>query len=197
MSEKFDPIQPGEATREMKRESVRQSKEHDTSWEQYQEALNFPIETLKGKKVLDIGGRPGGKFARKAKELEVDLVTLNPELSELRPSPVHTVAGLSQELPFADESFDFVIALASVPIYLPKFAEDIRKSSMEIIRVLKIPGGAIITPITEDIRSSENFKRIVEEIAGKARILFRSGGTILGKQPGDEPQKVYQLVIMK
>lgn len=49
----------------------------NASVNEYQEDLDFNIETMKGKKVLDIGGG-GGKFQKEAEDYGVDVVSIDP-----------------------------------------------------------------------------------------------------------------------
>lgn len=73
----------------------------------------------------------------------------------------NTVAGLSQNLPFKDKSFDSVLALFSMPKWVTE-REDIINSVAEIVRVLNVGGEAKIYPIHETIN-----KEVMEEALNK------------------------------
>jgi len=114
--------------------------------EEYQKDLGFDIETMKGKKVLDIGAG-GGKFQKEAKERGVNVISIDPsydftnvsdekkndrenrldnynkkyvemKLSKEPGWKKNKVAAVNEALPFKENSFDFVLANYSSFHYL-------------------------------------------------------------------------------
>ncbi len=143
------------------------------SAEEYFQDLDISIEFLKGKKILDIGSGLN-QFAKDLRKYNLDLVSidafyaLTPEqreevFEELSPENFkivkkdldritrkkkdsQLVGGLAEFLPFADESFDVVLAEFSMPNHAESFNQA-RDSFFEIARVLKSKGEARIYPM--------------------------------------------------
>ncbi|OGY64743.1 MAG: hypothetical protein A3I24_02425 [Candidatus Harrisonbacteria bacterium RIFCSPLOWO2_02_FULL_41_13b] len=148
-------------------------KEISATWrnfEQIIEELKLKQEDLEDKIILDIGSGGGG-FAAGVKEnpeLNSRVISLDPNYNleklseenanlikkavrELKSEQLPMVAGLSQELPFKDESIDLVISNHAVPWHILDSADKVSKSIKEMIRVLK-PGGEIrLHPVDEKI----------------------------------------------
>ena len=106
----------------------RQEREKDTMASDrkfsYESSLGVDIRRMEGKRVLDIGSGSGNSFATEAAKYNVDVVSISPDFRDGTQSPMisadlvnkeNTVAARAQELPFADNSFDFELALYSVP----------------------------------------------------------------------------------
>jgi SAM-dependent methyltransferase len=117
-------------------------------------------ETIAGlapRRVLEVGGGPGELAARMQRELgaRVSSVDVSPRMVELaRSRGVDAQLGDVQELPFADGSFDTVVAawrLYHVP--------DLDRALAEIARVLE-PGGRLVA-ITNSVRHVEELDRLI------------------------------------
>jgi SAM-dependent methyltransferase len=124
----------------------------------YFKRLNLRTEDLVGKKILDLGSGKEAAFASDIilKELQnTQVVSFSPHFSkeEYRKDSkegenvVGAVAGIAQEMPFKDGSFDYVLGVWSVPFHLrigkTDVAEvEVRKALGEAIRILA-PGGEL------------------------------------------------------
>ena len=126
------------------------------SLDEYQDIFGVDFKKMKGELVLDIGsGR--GSFWKEATDLGLKVISLNPAFSKLNSSsyyslkqiahPEGDVSARAQEMPFADNSFNFEFALYSVPTYLPQVAKEYENTINEIYRTLKPGGKAYIYPV--------------------------------------------------
>lgn len=119
--------------------------EYDRTLAEYEANLLFPTEKYAGKNVLEIGAGKHLAFSKEAAKKGISVISLNPELkhAEMRgyvgQIDGKTVAGDGLALPLKDNSVDAVTAYESVPRYLDT-VEDINRSFLEMMRVLK-PGG--------------------------------------------------------
>src|SRR3989344_2033103 len=92
--------------------------------QQYAEELEIVLDEFRGKRVLDLGAASGLGFARGLAELNIDaeVHSLSPAFEE--PGPAQevwgfvqdeaakgAVAGMGQELPYSDNSFDRIVVL--------------------------------------------------------------------------------------
>ena len=185
-------IQKGEFDASQRTQFVEQSVSYDSGFENYQKFLGFELEDLKGNNVLDIGGQPNGFFAAEAESIGAKVVTFNPKTSGESRKHNDIVAGLAQQMPFKNESFDIVLAYASVPAYLPQFEPEYRETFSEMLRVLK-PGGKIyIFPIMEEMAQDPVFGKIMRDIAKGNQIKTEAFGT--GTASG---QVGFRLIITK
>ncbi|MCL5733526.1 MAG: class I SAM-dependent methyltransferase [Patescibacteria group bacterium] len=167
----------------------------DRSLASYREYLGLPIEDLKGKLVLDIGSGHSGRFIREADKEGINVVAFNPELKSglaieglnKRELPgvldkgkigkINAVAGIVQEMPFKDNSFDAEVALFSVPHYMPKYKSEYKLMFNEILRTLKPGGQAFIFPMNEpgnNFFSKKIFKDFLKELSSRAIIDTKS-----------------------
>ena len=105
--------------------------------------------------MLNIG-LGNGYFEREAKRLGWDIVSLDPDseaLERIASEGIRAVCGRIEQLPFADECFDFVVASE----VLEHLTENQRQLGVaEIARILK-PGGRLLgsVPYREDLRLRE------------------------------------------
>lgn len=165
--------------------------------EKFLRELGLEMSDLEGKKVLSIGGIPQGDVAIEAKQAGMDFITVNPGFDNedyTKPKAGPQVSGLSQELPFANESFDVALAHASVPGYLPKIESEYRAMFSEMLRILKPGGEAYIYPITDAMYNDEVFEEIVHSHVDGAKFEFEP---MEKREIQGEYQQVYRLNITK
>lgn len=128
-------------------------------------------DELKGL-VLDIGPGDAELFSREMANLGRTVVSMNPQLVRPRSADMaingftyvqrgpfmmpeetnlpwarRSVAGLVQELPFADNTFGSIVSLGAIPAYL--LSEDYAVSIEEMVRVLEPGGQAHLSPIVD------------------------------------------------
>ena len=124
----------------------------------YLRLLEIPLEDLKGKKILDLGSGKRLKLADDLKEKNIDaeVYSFSPIFAETPArataalvaepdSYEKTVAGMGEALPYADESFDRVIAL-----HVFEYVDEAERRSafvLEVCRVLAPGGIAYIGPL--------------------------------------------------
>ncbi len=132
------------------------------------------VESLAPKRVLEAGCGMGEFAARLARELdsEVTAVDLSPRMVELtRQHGVDVQLGDVQQLPFADDEFDCVVAnwvLYHVP--------DLDRALREIVRVLE-PGGHLVAATV----GPENMREVWELVGGPVTVE-RSFDTRTGRE---------------
>ncbi|MBI2120881.1 MAG: class I SAM-dependent methyltransferase [Parcubacteria group bacterium] len=156
--------------------------EVSSTWRNFEDVsseLGIIREDLKGKIILDIGSGGAGfaEGVKQNKELKSRVISLDPNynletlseenrdlmrnaVKEINKEGLDAVAGLSESLPFKNESFDLIISNHAVPWHIAEDAEKVTKSIKEIIRTLK-PGGEVkLHPVEE-----ETFK-LIENVVG-------------------------------
>lgn len=145
---------------ELRRRAIKTSMISTRGLDDYADYLGFKPEDLVGKVILDVGSGPA-IFAEEAEAIGAEVVSLDPqpgtqsesmsdeERKQLleRISVGKIIPGIAQELPFADESFDMVTAMMSVPNYLPSIESEKQLALLEMARVLKPRGEARICPV--------------------------------------------------
>lgn len=112
-------------------------------FQSYLDFVSLSPDDLKGKKILDLGSGLHRTFAKNVNLIDGARVTsLEPRVAfetadstELAP----VVAGMADEMPFDDNTFDLVISFTAIPMWL-ETPEEIQAVFREIDRVLK-PGG--------------------------------------------------------
>lgn len=164
----------------------------------YVELTGFPMEELKGKKVLDIGSSSTQKFAHEAAKHNITVVSLSPDLrmenyrkilenyknnkgkmDQLRrKTRGHkwkklAVAAVAEHLPFQDNSFDAEVGLMSITNYWLTI-EHYKEGFTEIIRTLKPGGKAYLYPITSEFYFSEDFHKMLDSFSDSANIRIES-----------------------
>ena len=128
----------------------------------YERIMMFNREELRGKRVLDLGCGPEVKFARELTEASVDakIVSLSADFYDQKYLDVarsvydgQLVAGLAQELPFEDNSFDRIFALYVEDHFI---SLDIYESAIrEMARVLARGGVAKMGPLLKAQMASD------------------------------------------
>lgn len=124
----------------------------------YLENLHLRAEDLVGKRILDFGSGKEAAFARDVafgQMKNTKVVSFSPHFSKAEyrkdvkgaGGSVSAVAGIAQNMPFKDGSFDYVLGVWSVPFHLrigtDDFAEmEVRKALSEALRILA-PGGEL------------------------------------------------------
>ena len=136
------------------------------------EVLWDVLVELAPRRVLEVGGGPGELSERMQRELHVDLrfVDVSPRMVELaRARGVEAQVGDVQELPFADDSFDTVVA-AWMLYHLP----DLERGLAEIARVLE-PGGRLVA-VTNSIDHLRELRKLLLHSVGFERAFSRENG---------------------
>ncbi len=173
------------------------AKKTDRNLKDYENELGFQAKELTGMKVLDLGSGYHETFSKEAAMKNIEVFSLNPNLKrqEFRDSakrnspndsvpqkifnvikPLHwqkkSVAGLGQELPFRNNSFDRVFANFSVPYYARKTENEYTKIFTEAIRVLKPSGEAVFFPLSQNDFTRHNLEKVLEYIKTMAKVTF-------------------------
>ena len=153
----------------------------------YVQDLNIPIDDFKDKCILDIGCGPRGslEWADMA-SLRVGLDPLINDYYKLNGGTLfhkmHYVRGYSEDMPFPDETFDFVFSINSLD-----HVDDLDDTISEIKRVLKVGGicGIIVDanhkptkpePISIELNLKDKFLDCFEVMEEKVyEIVFKTG----------------------
>lgn len=149
----------------------------------YQWYLKFSAEDYQGGKILDVGSGFDETFAREAKKKGVEVISLNPALASKTDkerrgrsvkkkdsAEVKSVAGLAQELPFKDNSFEAVTSLFSVPRFLEDKTSEYEAAFSEMIRVVKPGGKVYVYPIDREKVEGQSVPSLIKKIAGVEKI---------------------------
>ncbi|HTE48876.1 MAG TPA: methyltransferase domain-containing protein [Candidatus Paceibacterota bacterium] len=150
---------------------------HISDWglARYQEVLGIDVAEMKGKLVLDIGSGKSEKFSKEAAKIGIKVVSMSPHLKNkdaaltdefLQDWQKSSVAGKAQEMPFIDDTFDYEVALYSVPYYLPFNQEEYKIFFKEVIRTLKPGGSAYFAPIFKNKTIENDFvpRKFISEV---------------------------------
>jgi SAM-dependent methyltransferase len=137
------------------------------------EVLWEVIAQRRPSRVLDVGGGPGELAARMRDELgaDVDHLDVSPRMVELaRGRGLRAQVGDVQELPFADPTFDTVVA-AWMLYHVP----DVDRALAEIARVL-VPGGALVA-VTNSVDHLAELRELIGQMwPGFERQFNRENG---------------------
>jgi SAM-dependent methyltransferase len=169
---------------------------------EYERSLMFSREELRGKTVLDLGSGPLNKFSEELKgaDIEANVIALSPAFfyEEKRTkarenSPEgNMVAGLGQELPFKEGSFDYIFALH---VFDHTSMEIRKKMILEVAKALKEGGVAKFGP-TQDTPGEPNthtFQRL-EEDRDIQKVLAEQGVELIRE---DIPESILPKVKVK
>lgn len=104
------------------------------------------------------------------------------------------MAGLVQELPFRDESFDVEVSLYGGIHYLPYLESEYRSAFKEIIRTLKPSGKAYLFPVNVNEKDKDSFQRLLQEFSSQTQIDAQFD--LVEKRPttGDN---IYRVILIK
>jgi len=137
----------------------------------YDTLLGFNFETMRGKKVLDIGSSLGSNFSEEAKKYNADVVSISPDFKDKTPDNKNkNVAARVQQLPFKDNTFDYIVASYSIPYYLPYDFAEYNRSISEILAVLKPGGKAYFYPINTE--QKKLIKKVLSQFANFTTFQF-------------------------
>ncbi len=128
--------------------AARRALYEEVEGEQAPDALWRVLVARAWRHVLEVGGGPGELAERMQRELGADVafVDISPRMVELaRARGVDAVEGDVQELPFADASFDTVVA-AWMLFHVP----DLDRGLAEIARVLETGGTLVAVTNSRD-----------------------------------------------
>jgi hypothetical protein len=139
----------------------RQTELKDRGFDEYCEIFGFDLSIFRGQRVLDLGAGMNDRFGQEASERGLLMASVNPNWQNnlenkdglFPPVPSsftgngHSVSATAQELPFKDRSFDVVISLLGIPLYLPGTRSEYNKAFGETARVLAQGGMALMYPI--------------------------------------------------
>lgn len=137
-------------------------------WDEYAMHLNLNPENLKGKKILDIGAGTR-RFALEVEEgkIQAEVFSLEPSLSLpkekinskiqefIKKYPVSTgvkektVAGVGDQIPFKNETFDLCVSEYSLPMHAST-QEQVKSFFEEISRITKVGGEIRLYPINRN-----------------------------------------------
>lgn len=130
---------------------------------------------LIGKRVLDLGSGKDATFVRQIRELGIAAVGMNPNWGERNISEsdrAFCFASTVQKMPFDDQSFDFVVSLGAVPMYLPGDVDSYTAAFEELHRVMAEDSWALLDPIYRGLEEDEAFIRIIKRTFGDNAIVL-------------------------
>jgi SAM-dependent methyltransferase len=158
----------------------------DRTYEQYEAGFGFDFEAFAGKTILDLGAGRTALFGREAAEHGITVFSINPNwrddyyttctgAPELWQGDGKVVAGIAQELPFRDESFDGIVSLWGIPTYLPGTKGEYTRAFTEINRVLKPEGVAIMYPLSRTTKKMPGFDEVLKNCFDHAELVDERG----------------------
>lgn len=169
----------------------------DRGFLDYCEEFGFDLSRLAGKRILDLGSGVTGRFGREAAERGLDVTSTNPNWREegyiekfiRSPGPYH-VAGWEldssrlslavQDEEWADfeASFDVVLSMYAVPMYLKGTLDIYRRSFRNLQAILRSGGIALLSPVPKGIHQVPEFRRVLLATASDYELL---GNAMLSK----------------
>jgi len=124
--------------------------------EYYESNLEINPECWEGRKILDLGAGTGGAFAEdlKRRGINAEVVSFSlhytdKEVAGEQKKDVPKIAGNALNLPFKDNTFDFVVSVLAIPYYLNSY-EEFETVLKEVKRVLKENGEARFWPLSRE-----------------------------------------------
>ncbi len=166
---------PAAVARQYAREDnlrARQALYEETTGLHPHEALRGVLAELRPVRVLEVGGGPGelAEWMRDELGADVSFVDISPRMVELAGERgVRAQVGDVQALPFADASFDVVVA-AWMLYHVP----DVDRGLAETARVL-VPGGTLVA-VTNSVDHLRELRDLVAYPAGQEEKFSRENG---------------------
>ncbi len=151
---------------------ARQSLYEETTGSDAREVLWDAIASLRPRRVLEVGGGPGELAERMQHELHADVASIDvsPRMVELaRARRVAAEVGDVQALPFADASFETVVA-AWMLYHVP----DLDRGLAEIARVRE-PGGTLVA-VTNSVDHLRELRGLIDYPRGFEETFNRENG---------------------
>jgi ubiquinone/menaquinone biosynthesis C-methylase UbiE len=177
------------------KDSIDKGPERGRSLEDYERMLGFEREELRGKTILDLGAGPEGRLGQDIhmdweSKLDLKIISLSPDFahkkyefvespipgSEKQQSLENPTAGLAEQLPFTDKSFDETLALYSVSQYAE---ENFKMWIPEICRTLKDNGIARIGPFIKN-KHRQEIEELIQNLGYRSEFIRRvfTGGAM-------------------
>ena len=156
----------------------------DRTYDEYTAALGFdPADVFPGGRILDIGSGVKATFAAEARERGLQVFPLNPLWSKDHLGEDYAtgtdnrwVRAVSQRLPYIDDSFDFVVSLLGVPLYLPGTPRAYYDTFSEAQRVLRPNGVGLFMPLMKRVVNlSPHLKPVLGAATGNAYEILGNG----------------------
>ncbi len=164
--------------------SIEEGPEKGRGLDDYERYFAFDRQSLDGKIILDLGAGPGARFAKDLKAAGVDatVISLSPDYADakqrtlLKPNKrekikaffnnqdayqPQVIAGVGEQLPFGNESFDEILSLFSLTTY------SFKNYSLwlpEAVRVLKEGGTFRVGPFRRTRLIDPEYKQESEEV---------------------------------
>lgn len=118
------------------------------SMEEYMADLGMTAEDIDGKDILDLGSSATARFEHEVGE-RANVISLSPDYAaeehrERLPAETKAVAGIGQQLPFKNESFDQILAYHLTEHIT---AQELEEVLIEAARVLREGGQMRLMPI--------------------------------------------------
>ena len=156
---------------------ARQALYEEVDGEAAHDVLRETLAQRRPQRVLEVGGGPGelAEWMQSRLGAEVEYVDLSPRMVELaRRRGVPARQGDVQELPFADGSFDTVVA-AWMLYHVP----DLDRGLSEIARVLA-PGGALVA-VTNSVEHLHELRALMQYVRVAEPFSRENGEELLSR----------------
>jgi SAM-dependent methyltransferase len=154
---------------------ARQALYEETEGTSPHDVLHDALRALSPARLLEVGGGQGelAQWLRDELGTRVSFLDFSPRMVELaRARGLDAQVGDVQELPFADASFDVVVA-AWMLYHVP----DISRGVAEIARVL-VPGGSLVA-VTTSVEHLRELRDLLRYPSGHEESFNRENGAVL------------------
>lgn len=154
----------------------------------------FDVQRLRGSSLLDLGSFTGGRLARWVelygvkRGFGIDVKPIFAEAgsyyAERKKLPLEFVCGVGEELPYEDNSMDFIV---SFDVF--EHVQDLQKVLLECLRVLK-PDGSLLAVFPPYFNPLESHLRLATRMHGlhlifPGVVLTRAYYNVLKKRDGE------------